>query len=197
MTAKKVDLYTIITAMEKGQTWQEIGVHEKVVKDKIVLYIPDERNWYYPVVEDLFYLTINGGEMPTTEEREALKERVEKILDKCEKVSDVAKAINDEYVEDSKTGKVFIGPESLYFTSNGMSNSSNYNKFVPIYFTKTVTIYANIYVKNNYEENTNIAEDFIKTIQNKKGFMSDTGWRVKDSIFDIHDVSSRFIKVPT
>ena len=193
---KKIDLYTVLTAMERGQTWQDIGVHEKVVKDKITLYIPNEQNWYYPVVENLFYLTINGGENPTEEKRAELKDRVDKILEKCEKVYDVAKAINDEYTEESKSGKVFIGPESLYLTSNGMSNSGNYNKFVPIYFTKTTIAYANVYLKSSYD-GVNIAEDFIKTIQSKKGFMKATGWRVKDSTFDIHDVSSRFIKVPT
>jgi len=193
---KKIDLYTVLNAMEKGQNWGDIGVHEKVVKDKITLYIPNEKSWFYPAVEDLFYMTINNGKMPTEEERIALKERVDKILDRCEMVADISQAVYDEYNDESKSGKVFIAPESLYLTSNGMSNAGNYNKFVPVYFTQTTFIYANAYLKNDYKD-TNIAEDFVKTIQNKKNFMKDTGWRVKDSVFDIHDVSSRFIKVPT
>ena len=193
---KKIDLYTVLTAMEKGKNWGDIGVEEEVVKDKIVLYIPNEKSWFYPAVEDLFYLTMNNGKTPTEEERAALKERVDKILEKCEKVPDIAKAINDEYNENTKTGKVFIGPESLYLTSNGMSNSSNYNKFVPVYFTQTTFIRANVYIKTEYKD-VNIANDFVKTMQEKEDFMEDTGWRVKDSTFDIHKVSSRFIKVPT
>ena len=193
---KKIDLYTVLVAMERNLNWDDIGVQDQVVKDKIILYIPSERSWYYSAVEDLFYLTLNGGEMPSDEERTNLKERVDKIIDKCEKVPDVAKAIYDEYSDGSKSGKVFIGPESLFLTGNGMNNSGSTNRFVPIYFTKTTFLYANIYLKTNYS-GVNIAEDFVKTIQTKKGFMEDIGWRVKDSTFDIQKVSSRFIKVPT
>jgi hypothetical protein len=193
---KKINLHTVLIAMEKNQKWEDIGVSEKVVKDKITIYIPDEKSWFYPAVEDLFYLTINGGKIPTEEERSLLKERIDNIIANCECVPDIEKAIYDEYVNETKTGKVFIAPECLFLTTNGMSNSNNYNKFVPIYFNHTTFIYVNAYLRTSYQ-GKNIADGFISTIQNKKNFMYDTGWRVKDSTFDIHSISTRFIKVPT
>lgn len=192
----KINLYTVLTAMEENKTWEQIGIHKDVANDKITLYIPDENSWMYPYIEELFYTTLNSGKTPTDEEKELLRERVEKLINKCTLVSDLSKEMLEEYENQSKNKKVFIGPESLFVTTN-MLNSSSSNRFVPVYFNKTVFIYRNMYLKTNYENGENLANGFLNAIRKKDGFMKDCGWRVKDSTFDLGDVSYRLVKIPT
>ena len=187
----KVDLMTILDAMEKEKTWQDIGMETDVINGDVKLYIPDENCWYYKEVENLFYLTLNGGNTPNDNELKSLQPRVEKLLEQCNKVISIEMEIESEAFEPSDNGKVFIAPEYLYMTAKGMGDST-YDCFVPVYFTKTTFVHADFCIKNNSET----ASDFITTIQNKKHFMKDTGWRIKDSIFDISSVSRHFIKVP-
>jgi hypothetical protein len=192
----KINLYNVLIAMEENRNWEQIGIHKDVASDKITLYIPDENSWLYPYVEELFYMTLNGGEAPNEEQKEALRERVEKLINKCVLVSDLSKEMIDECENQSKNKKVFIGPETLFMTTN-MINSNGSNRFVPVYFNKTVFIYRNMYLKVDYGNEKNLANGFLKTIRGKKHFMEDCGWRIKDSTFELGDLSYRLVKVPT
>ncbi len=188
---QQIDLLTVLDAMEAGLSWQDIGVHEKVLSGKVKLYIPDERNWAYPEVEKLFYLTLNKGKAPTAEEKAMLQTRVDALMNSCIKVASVGAEMYQECNKTSKEHKAFIAPETLYLTSKGTRHAyGEYSAFVPVYFPKTVIVYANAYLKND----SNVANDFIKEIQEDKDFMADTGWRVRDSTYDISDVSTRIIK---
>lgn len=192
----KINLLTVLTAMEENKTWEQIGIHKDVASDKITIYIPDENSWMYPYVEELFYITLNGGKAPNDEEKELLRERIKKLINKCTLVPDLSKEMLEECENQSKNKKVFIGPESLFMTTN-MLHSGSSNRFVPVYFNKTVFIYQNMYLKTNYENGENLANGFLNAIRKKDGFMEDCGWRVKDSTFELNNVSHRLVKVPT
>ena len=148
----RINLRTILLAMEDGSTWQDIGISRKVVDGKVTLSIPDQNDWTYPQVVELFYLTLNGGQTPTEEQRVELHPRVEKLLSKCNKCPQIAQAIADEAANPSEGYKVFLAPEYLYMTSKGMGASDTQYTFVPVYFTKTVHVTANAYLKTGYED---------------------------------------------
>ena len=188
----KIDLMTVLDAMEKDKTWQDIGFNEKVVSGDVALCIPNKSCWYYKDIENLFYLTLNGGKTPTDDEMVSLKPRVDALIKQCDKVISIESEIEKEANELPDNFRVFIAPESLYMTGEGMGNGYT-GYYIPIYFTKTIFISADLYINNN----SDIAKKFIDTIQTKKTFMKDTGWRVKDSTFDISNISDCLIKVPT
>lgn len=193
--AFKIDLYTILEAMEKGKEWEDLGFSNKIIKGPVTIYIPNEQASYYSQVVELFYLTLNKGETPDAETRETLKPRVDKLLEKCIKVVDINQAVYDEYKKSSTNHKVFIGPEYLFRRGAEYSMSRNYeDSFQPVYFMKTVMLYADIFVKET-EENGNLNK-FVQKITEKDKFMSCTGWRVEDSTFDISYISSAYIKEP-
>ena len=179
----QMNLHTILIAMEDGSTWQDIGINRKVLEGKVTLNIPDANDWCYPVIEELFYVTLNGGKTPDDAMREELKPRVDKLLSKCVKCPSIAQAIADEAENASDGHKAFLAPEYLYLTCPGMGNN-NYTEFVPVGLTKTLCVYANAYLKTGYTE-TDLSHGLFKAMGANKGFMNDTGWRVKDSTFDI------------
>jgi hypothetical protein len=194
----KVDLYAILTAMESGKDWESIGFHKNVANGKITLYIPNEQCAYYNDVVELFYLTLNNGKTPDEATREALRPRVNTILSQCNTVSDIAQAIADEYSDPSKTHKVFIGPEYLYRRHVGSSigsGSDSTKQFRHVYFLNTVYLTADIYV-SKADEDIQIGEQFIEKIKTKKHFMQQTGWRIKNSTFDLDDVGWIYIETP-
>lgn len=188
----KIDLMTVLRAMEQNKTWQDIGVNDGVVEGDIVLSIPDKNEWYYPEVEELFYIALNGDKTPSEAERATLKPRVEKLLEKCETIFSMQQALQEEVSNPSDKHKVFIAPECFYMTADGMDGHRSAH-FIPVYFTKSTFVYANVHINN---ENIDLGEDFIKTIQTKHHFMDRTGWRISNSTFDIKRVTSFFIKVP-
>lgn len=189
----RINLHTILTAMENNQTWQDIGIHKKVLEGKVSLNIPDEHDWCYPYVKELFYLTINGGIVPTEEQRQELSPRIDALLTKCHKCPSIAQAISDEAENPSDGYKAFIAPEYLYTTCEGMGES-NRLEFVPVYFTKTISMKANAYLRTGYSD-VNLSEGFMDAIRSNKEFMRRTGWRVKDSTFNITKTWSRFPNV--
>lgn len=187
----KIDLMTILNAMEKEKTWQDIGVDEHLLNGEIVLYIPNESSWYYKEIENLFYITLNNGKLPNDNELKELQPRVEALLKKCEKVISIEVEIEKEAYEPSEKGKVFIAPEFLFQTAKGMGTVGN-SYYVPVYFLKTTFVSADFYIKND----SKIADDFIEIIQNKPKFMEDTGWRVQNSTFNINNISNHYMKMP-
>lgn len=179
----RINLHTILTAMENNQTWADIGIHAKVLEGNVTLHIPDENDWSYSKVEELFYITLNGGVMPIEERQTELKPRVDALLRKCIKCPSIAQAIADEAEHPTDTKKAFLAPEYLYTTSQGMSSNNN-NNFAPVYFTKTVYMSANAYLKTGYTD-VDISHELWNAMKSNKDFMDDTGWRVKDSTFNI------------
>lgn len=193
--AFKIDLYTVLDAMEKGKEWEDLGFSNKIIKGPVTIYIPNEQASYYNQVVELFYLTLNNGEIPDGETKEVLKPRVDNLIAKCVKVVDINQAVYEEYKKSSTNHKVFIGPEYLYRRGAEYSMSRNYeDSFQPVYFMKTVTLYADIFVKE--AEDGNNLDKFIEKITEKDKFMSCTGWRVEDSTFDISHINSAYIKEP-
>lgn len=189
----KINLHTILVAMEDGSTWQDIGIHRKVLEGKVTLCIPDENDWCYPVVTELFYMTLNGGNTPDEITREKLQPRVEKLLAKCIKCPSIAQAIADEAESPSNGHKAFLAPEYLYMTCEGIG-SSDYNEFVPVSLTKTLCISANAYLKTGYTD-LDLSHGLFDAMRSKKGFMYETGWRVKDSTFDVAAIWPRLPNV--
>jgi hypothetical protein len=190
----RVDLYQILVAIENNKSWQDIGFHKNVVNGAVTLYIPEERCWYYKNVEELFFITINNGKVPTEEERVMLKPRVDAIVSKCNKVIDVGQSAQEEYNDGSKTHKVFVGPEFLYNRTSGMSTGSN-SSFAPVYCLNTTFVSIDVYIDDSNDSAT-VGKRFVEMMQNKKDFMHRTGWRVKNAKYDIADVCFRFAVAP-
>lgn len=189
----RINLHTVLTAMENNQTWGDIGIYPKVLEGNITLHIPDEHDWSYSKVEELFYLTLNGGTAPTEERYVELKPRVDALLQKCVKCPTIAQAIADEATSPTDTKKAFLAPEYLYTTSCGMGSNKAIH-FVPVYFTKTVYLSANAYLKTGYTD-IDTSHELWNAIKSKKDFMADTGWRIKDSTFNINNAWARLPNV--
>ena len=194
--ALRVDLYTILTAMENGKNWEDIGMHKSVISGAVTLYIPNEMNSYYSKVVDLFYMTFNNGEMPSDERKAELEKKVNNILSKCHKIPDITQGVYEEKENNSKEGKVFIGPEYLYNRGSNSSFGTGYDdSFRPIHFMKTVFLYSDVFVKNA-DIPEDISEDnvvyfpseLVKEMKEESDFMDRTGWRVKKSTFELSSV---------
>jgi hypothetical protein len=190
-TAFRVDLYTILTAIENGKNWEDIGVNKNVVNGAVTLYIPNEMNSYYSKVVDLFYMTFNNGEMPSEERRAELEKKVNNVLSKCHKIPDITQGVYEEKENNTKEGKVFIGPEYLYKRGSNSSMGTGYDdSYRPVHFIKTVFIYSDIFVK---EVNTEVEDEKVKDFASKlidkmkkdSDFFDKTGWRIKNSTFEL------------
>lgn len=195
----KVDLKSILVAMEKDAEWDSLGIHKSVANGTVTLYIPNEQNAYYDDIVELFYLTINNGAVPDQTTREALKSRVDGLLKKCHKVADIGQAILEEYKDPSKAHKVFIGPEYLYQRGTNTSNPyiADSNKgFRPVYFLDTVYLTADVYIKSAENSEENYGKRFVENIQEKHNFMQQTGWRVKNNTFDLDKISGIYYESP-
>lgn len=193
----QIDLLSILEAVENGAKFETLGFHKNVASGVATLHIPSEQTPYYDEVIDLFYLTLNKGKVPTEEEKTQLKPRLDTILSKCVKVADLRQAIKDESHKSSENKKLFVGPEYLHQTSDGMYvyNGSN-NDYVPVYFTKTVYLKASIYIKNTEYGEESHAKWFLEKMQKKSNFMSQTGWRVANKTYYLSDVSTYYMENP-
>jgi hypothetical protein len=192
----KVDLLSILQAMENGAEWESLGINSKVANGQVTLYIPNEQCAYYNDVVELFYLTLNNGKTPTAEEIGNLKGRVDSILSKCHLVADMKQAIYDEYQNPSDEHKVFIAPEYLWQRGGNSMQTGVTQAFMPAYFMDTVYLQANVYVKNVDNADEDLGEGFINAIKTKKAFMKMTGWRVKNSTFDLDNLSAVYLNTP-
>ena len=193
----QVDLLSILEAVESGANFETLGFHKDVVSGIATLYIPSEQSPYYDEVIDLFYLTLNKGKIPTVEEKTQLKSRMETILNKCIKVADIRQAIKDEANKPSENKKLFIAPEYLHKTCEGMyTYNGSYKDYVPVYFTKTNYLKASIYILNTENGEVSTAKWFLEKIQKKYDFMSKTGWRVANRTYDLYNVSSYYMENP-
>ena len=106
----KVDLKSILLAMEKDETWDKLGCKDTVLNGKVTLHIASIGS-FYKETENLFYLTLNDGAPVDEAKREELKPRVDAILNKCVKVTDISQAMDDKYKDAGKDRIAFIAPE--------------------------------------------------------------------------------------
>ena len=194
----KIDLYSVLTAIESDKQWQDLGFDKTVVNGAVKLTIPGPQCAYYENVIDLFVLTLNNGTKPTAEQRVELMTRVQAIIAKCEIVADIMQAIRNEYEQPSDTHKMFIGPEYIYQRSSGYAigyGNENSKQYRPIYLMNTTFVTTNVFVKDS-GDNIDLANKFIKEMQTKKAFIAQTGWRVQNIEFDIWNISYAYYKNP-
>ena len=195
-TPYKFDLRVILDAMEAGKTWKDIGVSSKVAKGVVRLSIPNERSSYYKSVVDLFYLTLNDFNEPTSEDIERLESRVSALLSKCDKVVDVGQEIRNEFEKPSTDYKVFIAPEFLFIRGGSEMTRNNYDAFIPVYFLDTTIHTMDMYYKVPVEgDKTDVVEDFMNYIKEEVKFVKRTGWRLDNVNFSMNDISSSLIDI--
>ena len=192
----KIDLYSVLKALGDGNDWGALGIHEDVLSGEVKVYIPNEQSYYYDLVVELFYITMNNGNVPTEAERESLAVGVNDILAKCTKIADATQAIYDEYKNPTKEHKFIIAPEFIYTRGKEYSMGPGYNsnnRFVdkkqyrPVYFLDTINVTADVYVNNDSTIN-DVAVLFTNNIKYNSTFMNKTGWRVKNYSFSLDDV---------
>lgn len=194
----KLDLFTVLKAIEDGKSWEDLGFSENVINGPVTLYIPSPQCSYYNSVVELFRMTLSNGDAITDANREEIEQRVNTIVGKCHKVADVTQAIIDEYKNPSDTHKIFVGPEYIY--KRGRDSAIGYGnemrkQYRPVYFFKTIFVEASVFVKND-GDNVELANKFVENMRQNKEFMSKTGWRVKNIEYDIWDVSNIYYKTP-
>lgn len=195
-SAFRVDLYTILSAIENGKNWEDIGVNKNVVNGAVTLYIPNEMNSYYSKVVDLFYMTFNNGEMPSEERRAELEKKVNNVLSKCHKIPDITQGVYEEKENNTKEGKVFIGPEYLYNRGSNYSMGTSYDdSYRPVHFMKTIFVYSDVFVKEaeipegvKEEQIVHFPSELVKEMKEDSDFMDRTGWRIKNSTFELSSV---------
>ena len=194
----KIDLYSVLTAIESDKQWQDLGFDKSVANGPVKLTIPGAQCAYYEDVINLFVITLNNGKEPTAEQREELMPRVQAIVAKCELVADIMQAIRNEYDHPTDTHKMFIGPEYIYQRSSGYAigyGNENSKQYRPIYLLNTVSVKANVFVKDS-GDSVEIANRFINEMRTKKAFIEQTGWRVQNIEFDIWSISYIYYKNP-
>ena len=199
----KMDLKTILTAMESGKEWADLGINGKVVSGKVNLCIPNESCGYYNDIVELFYFTLNDGHTLTDETRASLKARVDAIIEKCEKVVDIKQSIVDDCKKKDNSNRVYIGPEYLairhggYIAIRGNRNSGLDHSYHPVYMNHHMFVRANLFVKTGDD---GVGEDIVNLIKdkftNKDDFVRTSGWRVQNETFDIRKVKSFLLSNP-
>lgn len=195
-TPLSIDLVNLLEAMEAGRTWKDLGVNTSVVKEQVILTIPYSRSPYYAYVEELFYYALNDYAVPSEAKREILKTRVDALLDKCEKVEDIAQAIRDEYKSSSRNHKVFIGPEYLYVRSGDEMNSRYSDAYTIVYFPSTIFAYVDLFVKDYKDQEgvVPVGQNLKSEFENNSKFFSTLGYRVENMTYNVNKTYS-YMKV--
>lgn len=178
------NLNTILTAIEENKTWADIGINPKVLEGTVTLAIPDKNSEFYPYVEELFLL--NLGEEITTDNISELKNRVNKIIDKCIKVEDEEGYLSVNYKKEELGKVIMVAPEYIMKTSSTSMFTFTESKkepsyYVPIYPTKTTAISYSMYIKNDTDEDlkTKIFETY-----SGENFSQTTGFRTLYKNYD-------------
>ena len=121
----------------------------------------------------------------------AIEKKVNNVLSKCHKIPDITQGVYEEKENNTKEGKVFIGPEYLYKRGSNSSMGTGYDdSYRPVHFIKTVFIYSDVFVK---EVNTEVEDEKVKDFASKlidkmkkdSDFFDKTGWRIKNSTFEL------------
>lgn len=165
------DLLIILEAMEEGKTYEDIGINKKTATGEVKLAIPSKTSVYYSYVEELFYVTLNNGEIPTEAEKTSLKTRVDDLLKECIKVEDIGAKIIELYEKDSKEYTLFIGPECIITRNKYAFNTTNDDAWCSVYLNYTVPYSYDLFVKTDNKET-------LLNAFSKGKFSSVTGYRV-------------------
>lgn len=174
------DLAVVLDAIENEKTFEDIGL-TKFIAGPVKLTIPDKGSSYYLLTEELFYEVLNDGKIPTEEERANLKERVDNLLDKCEKSEDVRTTLveikkNNSISQKYPLDSLYIAPEFIAINEDTevfrVNNSTNAGWY-PVYFGSTVAQYFDLYVK---EDNV----DKLYQMFYGSDFSSKTGIRISN-----------------
>jgi len=168
------DFYEILIAMESNKTWTDIGISKNVASGKVSLLIPAKNTPYYPAVVEAIYMTLNQNkDVLTVEDISLLKNRVDKILDKCVKSEDVGKYITRKAEDNNKDlNSLVLGPEFIISDNTDAYSRSNDGDWMPIYLRKTSNISLDLYLKKN-----NPYMESLKSIFSNASFAKATGMR--------------------
>ena len=190
----KVDLKSILQAMEKDKKWSDLGFNEAVFTGNVTLYIA-ESGLIYDKTEELFYLTLNDGKTVDEAKEKELKSRVDAIIKKCKKVRNIQQLMEEKYATPGKDRIAILAPEYYYYSLGSCTNTGNSHSFVPIYFNKTVYFDTYIYVVNSAKENQSV-NTFLEKIKTKNDFLYYSGWRARSITYDVNNLSSAFLTSP-
>ena len=104
-------------------------------------------------------------------------------------MSTIVFRLSNEYKDVSINHKIFVGPEYLYQRGSYEMSSNNTDAFTICYVDQEIDFYADMFVKDG---NTEFTDAFIEYLKNKKEFVYTTGWRVKNSNYNMGDISSAY-----
>lgn len=187
---KKFDV--ILNAVENQKTYGEIGMKHMNEDDKVKLVIPYEDTVEYQAVEDLIYMTLNGGAMPDDSQRAVLKQAADNILNQSRKSENIIGEIKDKFYKDKKgTNRVlylttesasFMCDESQVFT---VCEESYKRAYSPVYTEPCAAVFYDVFVKkpdNDTDKGKDNPENKIRNVS-------------PDIILDILYASDYFLQV--
>lgn len=191
------DLRTFLDGILEGKEFKDIGISKDVATGKIKLYIPKKGTIYYQPVEDLIYLTLNDGKIPTEAQKTALKDKFDKIMNSCVEVEDIQQLLYDSYKEPSKHKDVTIvlGPEKIFIENDYyLSPSNSSDAWNIVYPSYTVAINYDVYVKPITDEKSEVQNEDVTNLLMSHIFSNSTGLRTEDGNFSFSSkIKSRSI----
>lgn len=141
------DLYPILTAIEDGKQFADIGISKNVATGPVRITLPAKNSAYYNTVVDVIYATLNDG-IPTETQRKELEPRVNKILDACTYVEDISSTICNLYQTDNKDYALFLAPENAMSISSSAFNTTNRDAWMSVYLTKTLNVSYDVFIRD-------------------------------------------------
>lgn len=180
------DLKVFLDGILEGKEFKDIGIAKNVATGKIKLYIPKKGTIYYQPVEDLIYVTLNDGVIPTESKKEELKEKFTKIMNSCVEVEDIQQLLYDAYKEPSKHKEVTIvlGPEKIFVENDYyLSPGNSSDAWNTVYPTYTVAIKYDVFVKPITDEKSEIKNEDVTKLLRSHVFSDATGLRTEDGNF--------------
>lgn len=172
-----VNFKGLCDAILNDKTLSELGIvksDSKMADKKIVLNLPSSGTSYYDVVIDEIYCSLNDNKVPTAEEKIALKETVDALIEK----SVVCNSVDEKIYNNDDCYNVFVAPE-FYINSKIYSvNSTNPGAYTIVYFEKTIPISYDIFCKKGEIVNDIPLLDLVKTnFLSTSNFVSTTKYR--------------------
>lgn len=189
-----VDLKLILTSMEEKKTWEQLGFDSRVLSGDVNLYIA-ESGLIYDKTEELFYLALNDGITVDETRKEELKPRVDAILSKCIKVSNLQQLIEDRYNNPGDERIAIIAPEYYFYLLGNCTGTSNYHSFAHVYFYDSVYLKTYIYIADSAKENVSV-NTFLDKMADKSDLFYAIGWRTYSGEFNPNHISNMFLASP-
>lgn len=175
------DIRYILEAIEQNKTWEDIGMSNKDVFEKIdapvTLKIPNRYSEDYEEVKSYIMMVLN--DYKPYETKDDLEKRADLILSKCEEVESIPALVNNLYNNSKNTDfGMVLCKESLIVECD----HKDYNLAV-INISQPVKVSYNLYIKKDNEDKINI----VKQLVQKKQFFSASGLRNIESNDGIKD----------